>query len=288
MVFTDGECPICLTTMLFLNEKDLFECPDCNLMISLAGRPLGTILENRGSGAFRIEDCDLPNMEGLLLAKSDNKIKALPDDDGIFKNVEEIKDYLKDRFDTSSKDFELWLNFKNALHDLLDECERDEVYSFWAGKKERTKYYKEILMPRIAEKLKLIHGKEEFTVDYAMSKSTGSGIDMPQIYIESENDIKSADHEIRKLSSLNSPLRVLLTVDNFDEKNKSATLYDCLRDWQQIIRTHAEHNPSGFNGTIAIISGGIFNGALSFHSCAFWANGSLRQPLAILWKDYLK
>ena len=93
-------------------------------------------------------------------------------------------------------------------------------------------------MPSIAQKLNLIHGKEEFHVDYVMSKSTYSNFTIPQIFIESENDITSASHEIQKLASLNSPLRVLFTVFDDWENENDSKVFKFLREWQHIIREH--------------------------------------------------
>jgi len=54
------------------------------------------------------------------------------------------------------------------------------------------------MMLRVAD-LKLLHGSEEFKVDYVMSRRYDREMVIPQIFIESENDFDGADHEIRKL-----------------------------------------------------------------------------------------
>ena len=136
-------------------------------------------------------------------------------------------------------------------------------------------------MPKISDDIGLIHGNEEFKVDYVMSKRTSYDYSVPRIFIESENDFKSSDHEIRKLCSLNSPLRVLTTVyDNWNPKNIDETVvYDSLVTWQQIIIDHYKLNSFGFNGTIAIIIGSKVNNSIRFRSCVFWSNGVVRQPI---------
>jgi hypothetical protein len=51
-------------------------------------------------------------------------------------------------------------------------------------------------------------GNELFKVDFAISRNS-DGIKVPIIFIESENNVESADHEVRKLVNLAAPLRVL-------------------------------------------------------------------------------
>jgi hypothetical protein len=59
-------------------------------------------------------------------------------------------------------------------------------------------------------------GNELFKVDFAISRNS-DGVNVPIIFIESENNMDSADHEVRKLVNLAAPLRVLITVAQWDE-----------------------------------------------------------------------
>jgi hypothetical protein len=54
-------------------------------------------------------------------------------------------------------------------------------------------------------------GNELFKVDFAISRES-DGVKVPIIFIESENNVESTDHEVRKLVSLAAPLRVLIDV----------------------------------------------------------------------------
>jgi hypothetical protein len=86
----------------------------------------------------------------------------------------------------------------------------------WSSAKARTCLYKEMLAPLatnlgtlIEEKLEA--GSELFKVDFAICQNSND-IKVPLIFIESENNAFSAEHEIRKLVNLAAPLRVLITV----------------------------------------------------------------------------
>ncbi len=54
---TSGFCPECdingNKTELFINQGDVFECPQCRLLLSLATPGRATILRRRGNGNFK-------------------------------------------------------------------------------------------------------------------------------------------------------------------------------------------------------------------------------------------
>jgi hypothetical protein len=68
----------------------------------------------------------------------------------------------------------------------------------------------------IEEELEI--GNELFKVDFAISRISGA-VTVPIIFIESENDPNSADHEVRKLVNLAAPLRILITVSQWDDES---------------------------------------------------------------------
>jgi hypothetical protein len=57
MNFFDGLCPECLlsnaTQEMWLNRGDVFECPQCHLLVSLASGLRAAILRRRGQGHFK-------------------------------------------------------------------------------------------------------------------------------------------------------------------------------------------------------------------------------------------
>lgn len=56
-IFFDGYCPHCVergqVVHLSINAGDLYECPDCHLMIGLAPPWRAVVMRRRGRGNFR-------------------------------------------------------------------------------------------------------------------------------------------------------------------------------------------------------------------------------------------
>jgi hypothetical protein len=284
MIFSDGECPNCGAHQLHLNTLDLLECPSCNLVCANRDGLVATVMPFLGNGNFRFEDCAIMPLQGTAFAKSEGKTTK-SDLKNIFKTREQLSEYIATLSHLNlekSEELELLLSFLSAFKEYFGKCEPNTLMEFWATKPTRTNFYREQAMPAIAEMLNLVHGNEEFKVDYVMAKRSNRGYLVPKIYIESENDFESADHEIKKLCSLNSPLRVLITVTqkNFSS-DPASPAHQNLRVWQAVIQSHAEENPY-FHGIIAVIVGQLREGAITFFSCAFRRNGDLLHPLTSL------
>lgn len=285
MVYVDDFCPVCKTEELYLNTSDLMECPKCNLMISTADPVVCSLIPKRGLGKFRFEDSPISKPNGSIIAKSRGGTN-LPDLDQIFKTEAELINYVDKEIPkieprSSNDNHSLWFDFKNEFDKALKKIDAEELNRLAESKKGRTKLYKEEIMPMIAKALGLVHGNEEFKVDYVMSVDSFNGFSVPKIYIESENDFNSAEHEVRKLCSLNSPLRVLLTAHERKDLNK---IFNNLRIWQSIVKGHKKHNREGFGGTIGVIIGVFDKNPIAFYSCSFWDNGDLRQPFGKMMK----
>jgi hypothetical protein len=74
-------------------------------------------------------------------------------------------------------------------------------------------------MQAVAHDLTLEFSREWLTVDYAMwSRPIDGGQRTPIVLVESENVPSGADHEVRKLCSLSAPLRVLITVAQWEDE----------------------------------------------------------------------
>ena len=250
----DGECPICLTTKLHLNTSDLLECPKCNLMIAV-GFP-AIVMPKRGNGKFRFEDQDqLIYREFLTLAPSKDG-SILPDEKNLFRDLNALKNYLPvvKQENENIDEYHLWFEFIEHFNVCIGKCSNKQLRQAWSSRKGRTKFYTDDLLPQVANDMKLKITKEEFTVDFVMAiEDPYSEHKIPKIYIESENDIIKAEHEIRKLCSLNSPLRILITVDKWPNNPKEK--FSKLREWQSIIATHKKQNKQNFSGTIGILIG---------------------------------
>jgi hypothetical protein len=277
MIFTDGECPICETEQLHLNTSDLLECPKCSLQLSALDSVITAVMPKLGIGKYRFEDIPIKSIHGAGISKAKGN-SPLPDDENIFFTKDDLLRYfesLKENIEPIEKNM-LWYEFKQNFRDFIDHTSTDVINDIAISKPRRTKYYQEEVMPYIAEKLKLLHGKEEFKVDYVMSHQALEDVLIPKIYIESENEFKKATHEIKKLCSLNSELRVLITAFLGLDDHK---IYNQLREWQHLIRMHKRYNKKGFIGTISLIIAVITTQKIKFRSCSFWDDGDLRQPL---------
>lgn len=285
MLFTDGECPLCGTYQLHLNESDLLECPNCNLVCSAADPLAATVLPFVGRGRFRLEDCEVHQFTGALVTKALGAT-VLPDYTQAFQTADDLRIYrtslTQEATASLSDPMSLAKSFLGALRDSLLSCDGSRLVKAWPIKPKRTRLYAESTIPEVAKALRLTHLQEKFTVDHALVRLSINEHEVPQIYIESENDYRAATHEIRKLCSLNSPVRVLITAtDKGFPPDPSGGAYAKLREWQALIRSHHQEN-SQFNGVVVIVIGQLVSDKLSFRACAFHSNGDLSIPMWLL------
>lgn len=285
MVFSDGECPVCEMHKLHLNTSDRLECPNCRLVCCVADPLIAAVMPFLGRSSFRLEDCELRQLHGTAFAQAQSGF-PLPDIKKIFQSREDLKSYLRQLSDAAAVKTEserLCDAFTEAFKRNLLQVDSADLATAMRSKRARTSFYAKRLMPAIAHDLRLRHGTEEFKVDYVMSKETANGNLVPKIYIESENDFAAANHEIRKLCSVTTPLRVLITVT---DKEFSAVpgqgAYKQLRDWECIIQDHHKELPGFFNGILCILVARITAARLEFLSCAFRSTADMYRPLAPL------
>ena len=292
MILIDDECPICRTTRLHLNTSDLLECPRCNLMIAIFGLT-ATIMPERGNGKFRFEDYQPIHRKGLALAPS--RDGATWRQGSLFTDLNALEKYIEESIpvvEQESEDideYHLWFKFIEYFNVCTGKCSDEQLRQAWSSRKDRTKFYTDHLLPQVANDMNLKIAKEEFNVDFAMGVEdpySDSGKPIPKIYIESENDISIAEHEIRKLCSLNPPLRILITVNKWPDAPEKK--FSKLREWQSIIAAHKRHNQQNFAGTIGIIIGDFESDILRFHVLAFWPDGELRDPEHVIFERELK
>lgn len=131
----------------------------------------------------------------------------------------------------------LWDNFQTLLKEELEITSIEILDNAWQSSGSRTKFYFDDLLPKVAEKMQLTFMKEElFRVDAIFYKKTDNGYNVPKIFIESENNAETADLEIRKLCSLNAPLKVLMLCLEWTESIKEQLTTD---HWNFIIRAFA-------------------------------------------------
>jgi hypothetical protein len=106
MNYFDGLCPECLlghvTQAMWLNRGDLFECPECHLMVSLASSLRAAILRRRGQGHFKsLQDtsyCATQQRQahGMLLCRESHTKHYEADGFNEIKTPEELRAYLSE------------------------------------------------------------------------------------------------------------------------------------------------------------------------------------------------
>jgi hypothetical protein len=143
--------------------------------------------------------------------------------------------------------------FVEALRDT-PECAFAWAWGSGAGPgstkgsaKNRTSLYRNGVLPRVAQRLGLIDAYELFRVDSTFcvgdSLQTRETL-VPIIHVESENRAKDAGHEVRKLCSLTSRLKVLISCDEWSgvwRHGGNAKSY--LAQWRALVRNHHLYHP---------------------------------------------
>jgi hypothetical protein len=281
MLFSDGECPSCGHSRLSLNTDDFLECQQCHLVCANIDGLVATVMPFLGKGRFRFEDCRLSSFSGTAFAKAQGE-SVLPNYQAIFYSRAELADYLSrlSSFEaTESVAEELWARFQAAFVRRLSATSADAFNIAWSGKSQRTLFYKVDLLPSVASYLGLVFDTEQLAVDYRMCRISVRGVPVPQVFVESENDFKSANHEISKLCSLNAPLRVLITaLDGWSSIGAESKGHGKLREWQDVVRAHAEERY--YDGVIGVIVGSKVESKVNFRACAFRPDGDILSPLA--------
>lgn len=114
---------------------------------------------------------------------------------------------------------ELWEQFKENLIICLGECPEIELQKI-RSISQRTIFYFEYLLPKVADKMNLLFVTEEpFRVDgtfYKIGKQDGKNLKIPIILLESENDYLTSEGEVKKLCLLNAPLKILMIYSDWD------------------------------------------------------------------------
>ena len=164
----------------------------------------------------------------------------------------------------------LWASFKNALVDTANQMSTVEFEKAWTSSDQRTLFYFDTLLPNIAEKLGLLFEKEMiFRIDGVFSKIGGQNAKVPVIFLESENDIRTSEREINKLSMLNAPLKILMVCNDWnDDAKKLIKKYY----WDYIIEDFAEQ--IGLSGLFAVIIG-EWNETLKFYTHVYNDKGQV-------------
>jgi hypothetical protein len=143
-----------------------------------------------------------------------------------------------------STQIQIWEDFRNAFCKALDETDKATLLDMWSHVRKKTFYYEKTLMPSIAGHLSYELQIERQRCDYSFLNQNG----VPLIAVESENDYRTAWHEMESLCSLAAPVKILiLSCDWQGVKGKY------LSEWGEIIRKH--HAVVSVDSRYAIIVG---------------------------------
>ena len=180
----------------------------------------------------------------------------------------------KERKVIMRKGVDLWDSFKRLFLVEVREFNDEERKQFWSSRPSRTSMYRDRLLPRIADGLKLEYKPESsenyFRIDGLYADPDCYGV--PQIWIEVENDPKSSEREMDKLCYVRSPLKVLITVDRWPDDHLKA-------EWLRYIRETWSCWPESTDTVYGFIVGEAKNSgdggeSLFFHLFSVSADGN--------------
>jgi hypothetical protein len=142
---------------------------------------------------------------------------------------------------------EHWTAFRASLREQLVRTTSERFRDAWHVEPERTAFYVDEILPRVAADLKLETSAELFRIDLAMGLPSATGM-VPLIRIESENDADTATYEVRKLAALSGPVKVLITCCEWDDTTGAwrhgGRKGQYLERWLAIARAHGQAWPT--------------------------------------------
>lgn len=111
----------------------------------------------------------------------------------------------------------LWAAFQSSFRSAVESIEVTRLAEIWATQKTRTAHYADEILKSVAKDLDLHFRREYLRVDYSMWDRHSSREETPVIFIESENIATSAEDEVKILCSVAAPLKVLITVAQWED-----------------------------------------------------------------------
>ncbi|SIO50398.1 hypothetical protein SAMN05444172_2560 [Burkholderia sp. GAS332] len=150
----------------------------------------------------------------------------------------------------------LWNDFLRYFQTELYATPKGHLRWAWASAFNRTKFYQNCLLPKVAQRMGLVARYEMFRVDSSFCVPPGNSIRVPIVQVESENNAHSALHEVAKLCALVGPLKVLIVCQQWSSLGRwqgggSETML--LPKWRTLVKEHEPYYPN--NGSIGLIVG---------------------------------
>jgi len=154
----------------------------------------------------------------------------------------------------------LWNDFLKYFELELRNTPVTHLVWAWESAANRTKSYRDCLLPKIAARMSLTARYELFRVDSSFCVGHDDSVWVPIVHVESENNAASATHEVAKLSALNAPLKVLIVCDEWSTYggwSHGGREASHLAKWRAVINAYRYHY-SG-NGPVGLIVGELGN-----------------------------
>jgi hypothetical protein len=137
-----------------------------------------------------------------------------------------------------------WKEFCDAFKNILGKKTFVQLDNAWASDGTRTNFYFPEVLCDVAKIMGMEYRAEVFTADAAFVRKGSGGTEVPMVWIESENDAGSAEHEVRKLCSLAGPLKILMICSEWDETWPHGGMRTkWIGKWQPIVKDYGEFWP---------------------------------------------
>jgi hypothetical protein len=110
----------------------------------------------------------------------------------------------------------LWTAFQKSFCAAILSLEGSRLTEIWATQYSRTIFSADELLKGVAKDLDLDFKREHSRVAYSMWDRS-DGEPTPVVFVESEEQATCADQEVKTLCSLAAPLKVLITVGEWED-----------------------------------------------------------------------
>lgn len=140
----------------------------------------------------------------------------------------------------------LWTQFLECFVTGLNATQPCQFAWAWQSEANRTSFYRNILLPRVASCLGLTDVYELFRVDSTFCVGTAENKCslVPIVHVESENNARSASHEVRKLCALTGRLKVLIICDEWSDLwPHGGHAAAQLSRWRSLVANHLQYYP---------------------------------------------
>jgi len=111
----------------------------------------------------------------------------------------------------------LWAAFQRSFCAAILSLEGIRLAEIWAAQYSRTIFCADELLKSVAKDLELDFKREHSRVAYSMWDYRAHSEPTPVIFIESEEQATCADQEVKTLCCLAAPLKVLITVGEWED-----------------------------------------------------------------------